>query len=174
MSNTANDADRLPWYRQFWPWFLFGLPGVAVVAGITTVIIAATTFDGLVVDDYYKEGLAINRDLDKDHMAARLGLSAAMDFDLARGKVSVVLDSKLPIPDQGALTLNLIHPTRAHADVSIPLQAGTRPGHYEARFPPQARAIHWDLLLQPRHGHWRLLGRYPGGESARLKMAAID
>ena len=28
------------WYRQFWPWFVFGLPALAVVAGIITVILA--------------------------------------------------------------------------------------------------------------------------------------
>jgi hypothetical protein len=168
----SHDVDTRPWYRQFWPWFLFGLPAIAVVAGITTVIIATTSFDGLVVDDYYKEGLAINRDLDKDHMATRLGLNADLRFDLAKGTVNVVLDSAVPIPDQGRLDLTLIHPTRANADVHVPLRAGDRPGHYVAQFPPQAHAIRWDLLLSPEHGNWRLLGRYPGGETAHTRLQA--
>jgi len=32
--------DDKPWYRQFWPWFVFALPAIAVIAGIATVIIA--------------------------------------------------------------------------------------------------------------------------------------
>jgi hypothetical protein len=32
--------DDKPWYKQFWPWFVFALPAIAVIAGITTVIIA--------------------------------------------------------------------------------------------------------------------------------------
>jgi hypothetical protein len=168
----SNDVDTRPWYRQFWPWFLFGLPGVAVVAGITTVIIANVSFDGLVVDDYYKEGLAINRDLDKDRMAAHLGLSADMSFDLQKGTVDVVLDSATPIPAQQQLNLTMIHPTRAHADVHVLLQAGDRPGHYVARFAPQKHAIRWDLLLSPQAGDWRLLGRYPGGEAANTRLQA--
>ena len=53
--------DSQPWYRQFWPWFLIALPATVVVAGLTTWWIAAHKADSLVVDDYYKEGLAINR-----------------------------------------------------------------------------------------------------------------
>ena len=45
-----------PWYREPWPWFLISLPATAVAAGITTVWIAATNADGLVVGDYYKAG----------------------------------------------------------------------------------------------------------------------
>ncbi len=42
---TRNDEVRFPvspeaWYRQFWPWFVFGLPALAVAAGIVTVILA--------------------------------------------------------------------------------------------------------------------------------------
>ena len=166
----VNDVDVGPWYRQFWPWFLFGLPGVAVVAGITTVIIANVSFDGLVVDDYYKQGLAINRDLDKDRMAAHLGLSANMSFDLQKGIVEVVLDSAVPIPDQSQLDLTMIHPTRAHGDLHLSLQAGSQPGHYVARFAPQQHVIRWNLMLSPPAGDWRLQGRYPGGEIAHTRL----
>ena len=42
----------LPWYKQFWPWFLILLPGTAVVATLYTVVIANQYADDLVVDDY--------------------------------------------------------------------------------------------------------------------------
>ena len=59
MRSKKPEAPVEPWYRQGWPWFLIALPATAVVAGIATLVIAAKTFDGMVVDDYYKEGQAI-------------------------------------------------------------------------------------------------------------------
>ncbi|MBD3671561.1 MAG: FixH family protein [Gammaproteobacteria bacterium] len=165
------DLDTRPWYRQFWPWFLFGLPGVAVVAGIATVIIATLGYDGLVADDYYKQGLAINVDLEKDRVARHLGLNAQMEFDLRQGWVRVDLDSEVAIPPQ-ELSLSLIHPTRADADLHLQLSPAGTPGRYEASFAPQQHAIHWNLLLSSASGDWRLQGRYPGGYAASARLAA--
>ena len=36
-------------------------PAAAVVGGAVMLWLALTTYDGLVSDDYYKEGLAINQ-----------------------------------------------------------------------------------------------------------------
>ena len=51
---------KTSWYREPWAWLVFILPFTAVVAGITTYIIANTDPDSLVVGDYYKSGKAIN------------------------------------------------------------------------------------------------------------------
>ena len=69
-----------PWYVHFWPWFIVALLGTTVVAGLTTVYIAASGADSLVVDDYYKEGKAINRDLAQDHEAQLREAHAALAF----------------------------------------------------------------------------------------------
>jgi len=37
------DRDTVPWYRQFWPWFLIAVPAAAVIAGIITIILAVRT-----------------------------------------------------------------------------------------------------------------------------------
>ena len=50
-----------PWYREPWPWILMAPPAAAVIAGAATVWIAVGSADGLVADDYYKRGLAINQ-----------------------------------------------------------------------------------------------------------------
>src|SRR3569623_1841960 len=70
MTNTVLHAK--PWYREPWPWFLMSLPATAVAAGLTTVWIAYQSADGLVVGDYYKEGLAINQPLERDAAARTL------------------------------------------------------------------------------------------------------
>ena len=71
-------ATEPPAYKQFWPWFLFGLPGIVVVAGLTTWYIAARYADHLVVDDYYKDGLAINEVLRKQQLAEKLAIRAEL------------------------------------------------------------------------------------------------
>ena len=52
-----------PWYRHRWPWLLMLGPFVVIVAAAITVYLAVISNDGLVDDDYYKQGLAINQTL---------------------------------------------------------------------------------------------------------------
>jgi len=162
-----NELDTSPWYKQFWPWFLISLPLSAVLAGTATIIIANVTFDGLVVDDYYKQGKAINQEKGRDRMASHLGLSALLDINLQAGEIRLKLDSKVDIPAQ-VLRLTLIHPTRAGGDVEIPLQS-TAPGMYQASV-KVLRVAPWNLLLAPEAGEWRLRGRYPGGDQAQIQL----
>lgn len=56
----------MPWYRQFWPWFLIVPPAVAVLAGIATLVIALKNPHHLVVEDYYRQGLLYNHKLAAD------------------------------------------------------------------------------------------------------------
>ena len=59
-----------PWYRQAWPWFLIAFPAIAVIAGAVTLWLAVSTSDGLVVDDYYKQGLAVQQTMARSQRAA--------------------------------------------------------------------------------------------------------
>ena len=70
-----------PWYKQFWPWVLIGLPSSVVVASIVTYFLAINGMDSVLSKDYYKEGLAINADLTRDKKAAALGLVADIKID---------------------------------------------------------------------------------------------
>ena len=73
----STDSNTPPWYRQFWPWFLIALPGSVVIASLVTVYIAFSGADSLVVDNYYRDGLAINQVLEQDRRAEALGSPAA-------------------------------------------------------------------------------------------------
>jgi hypothetical protein len=44
-------GQNLPWYRQFWPWFIIALPAAAVIASFFTLWLAISNPDYLVVDD---------------------------------------------------------------------------------------------------------------------------
>jgi hypothetical protein len=73
-------------------------PAVVVVAGFITLWLAISSDDGLVSDDYYKQGLTVNQRLQRDHLAGDLGLHA----DVMKSGLGVRLllaadgDAKLP------------------------------------------------------------------------------
>ena len=64
--------ESKPWYREPWPWILMSGPAVVVVAGAVTMWIAFASADGVVVGDYYKRGLAMNQDLQREQAAQQL------------------------------------------------------------------------------------------------------
>lgn len=79
MMQTGNTVT--PWYKQFWPWVLIGLPTSVVIASVVTYFLAINGMDSVISKDYYKEGLAVNADLERDKKAADLGLSADITID---------------------------------------------------------------------------------------------
>ena len=126
---TTMTAPPPPWYRQRWPWLLMAGPAIVIVAGFYTAMLALRSDDGLVADDYYKRGLAINQSLDRAAVAAARGLRAAVDID-EHGNVDVRLTGRGAWP--ASVRLRLAHPTHAGADrvVDLPM-AGE--GRYAAR-----------------------------------------
>ena len=145
-------AAPVPWYRQFWPWFLIALPATAVIAGLTTLWIAMDDPDGLVVGDYYKEGLAINERLARDEAARALGLKVHLSID--GGAVDARLQNELNLP---ALHLRLMHPTRGRNDIDVFL-AAQPDGGFRGELPALSEG-HWYLHLEPPDASWRLRGR---------------
>ncbi|MFA7552683.1 MAG: FixH family protein [Spongiibacteraceae bacterium] len=111
----------VPWYKQFWPWFIFLLPASVVVAGIITVVIAFRHQDSIVADDYYQQGMGINRILAEDTMAEQLGAVATLKLDLLVGEVRVALGGNFAqAPAQ--LILKWIHPTSQDKDFLMTLK----------------------------------------------------
>ena len=62
------------WYREPWPWILMAAPAAAVLAGAITIGLSVHSFDGLVAEDYYKQGLAVNQRLARLQAAEALGI----------------------------------------------------------------------------------------------------
>jgi len=158
-------TQQRPWYRDYWPWFLISLPASAVVAGFITLWLAIQSDDGVVVDDYYKQGLAINRTLARDETAARLQLSA--DLHLADGNVALTLSGQLTsYPER--ISLRIAHPTRAGMDQTA-LLTHTGNGHYNghAQLPAPGR---WALVLEDPGKVWLLHGHITQGGEARVTL----
>lgn len=152
MSRQLPAVDTKPWYQQFWPWFLIALPASVVVASIVTAIIAHRGADDLVADDYYKDGLAINRRLEKQQRAQVLEVSARFRFS---GDV-VSVEMAGPVTD-AELRLALAHPLEADRDFAITLER-MGSGLYRGSLAHQV-APHWHWTLeQRREDGWRLDG----------------
>ena len=77
--------DSNPWYKEPWPWILMAGPAIVIVAGFVTAWLAIISNDGLVTDDYYKQGLALNQRLQRDHDASDRGWRAAYSRGHAAG-----------------------------------------------------------------------------------------
>lgn len=149
-------TDTLPWYREPWPWLLMAGPATVVVAGFATLWIAVSSNDGLVADDYYKQGLAINQTLQREAMAVQHGFRAGAQFADEGRRISVRLDAEPGTTLPPTLQLQIVHPTRAGRDGLVMLRQ-TAPGIYEGVGPALTEG-RWMLILQDQRSTWRLDG----------------
>jgi hypothetical protein len=145
--------DSLPWYRHRWPWILMAGPGLVVVAGIVTAWIAAVTNDGLVADDYYKQGLAVNQKLARNDAAAKMQLEARLR--LAAGRIELRMISRADTLLPARVRVTLAHPTRGGEDQSLvlPGERGNYSGQMAALGPGR-----WHVAIEDEAGTWRLAG----------------
>lgn len=165
--NPASLDDR-PWYRHRWPWILMAGPGLVVVAGIVTAWIAVTTSDGLVADDYYKQGLAVNQKLARIDAAAAMQLEARLR--LAAGRIDLKMASRADAPLPARVRVTLAHPTRGGEDQKAVLAGdkGIYAGQIAALGPGR-----WLVVIEDEANTWRLAGsvQWPEAPEA-LIMAA--
>jgi len=156
-----NPATINPWYREPWPWLLMAGPAAVLVAGAFTMWIAFTTSDGLVAQDYYKQGMAVNKVLAKEEAAARLGLSAVVAFASDRHRIAVTLSGTEP----AQLSVRFAHSTRSGHDLALRL-AHVGPGRYEAAIPADLPPGRWNVNIEAPGGEWRLAGEWSGREAS--------
>ena len=138
-----------PWYRHPWPWLLMSGPAAVLVAGAITTWIAFASSDGVVAEDYYKQGIGINRVLAREARAAELRLSS--DVEMTQQRISVRLSGAAP----EVLFVHLAHATRAGHDQRLRL-APVAPGRYEAELSPLPPG-RWRVVIEDPHATWRLV-----------------
>ena len=120
-----------------------------LVAGAITTWIAFASADGLVAEDYYKQGLGINRLLAREDAGRRLGVSADLEID--QGAVTVKIAGAAP----ETLFVHLAHATRAGHDVRLRLVPGAD-GAYAAEL-PTLPAGRWRVAIEDARGAWRIV-----------------
>lgn len=150
--------DEGPWYRQRWPWIIIAGPASAVVAGMTMLWFAIDSNDGLVVDDYYKQGLAINQVILRDRAASELRYRAVATLTGDGTRVRTVVSSASGSPLPAALYLHLAHPTRAGKDQTLLLTAQPGGGYEASMRPPEAGR--WLVTIEDAAKTWRLAARW--------------
>jgi len=153
--NTASSPTSKPepWYKQFWPWFILAIPGTSIVAGIIFLMISIKTWDGLVVDDYYKEGRAIVMTIDRLALAGELGLSAGLS--IRDDSLTVKLTATDPASVPEAIRLTIAHPTRGGMDQELVLRqhGGVFTGVIAPLHPGR-----WLFQIEDESRSWRMNG----------------
>lgn len=143
-----------PWYREPWPWLLMLGPFVVVVAGIYTAWLAVSTSDGLVADDYYKQGLSVNKTIASSAQATAFGLAVSLRVVEGGFELRLTARDKGFVPPS-KLLVTLSHPTRAGLDQS---QAVERLGDVYAGKLRLPASGHWLVLIEDEPKSWRLMG----------------
>lgn len=138
------------WYKEPWAYFVFFLPLSAVIAGITTFIIANTDADTVVVDDYYKKGKSINLEISKIKAAEKLGIR----FDMKVSESEIILKPTGLESSFALLNVSFYHPTLADRDFNLTLTADGN-GWYRQTF-DQAIQGKWRIQVLPFDQRWKL------------------
>ena len=143
-----------PWYKQFWPWFVFAIPAISIMYSLTAVYIFSQNQVDLVAEDYYKKGKAINLDLSRLRVADALNLKASVsvaDTDI------VVNFDKGDLKSNPNLRVTFTHRTLANKDFTQMVSADLS-GAYRFNSPEQLEGS-WFVEVEPFDGDWMLQGR---------------
>lgn len=160
MSPTpANVQVNRPWWTEWGLLLVAGLPALTILACAVTVTIAVKGRDGVVSDDYYRQGLAINQSLKRDEVAIERGLSATLSLDLERQRIRVQVSQAngenppLTESQEGQpLRLELINAVHPERDQRLILSPET-----DGRWFAEVRGLTkgpWDIVLEG--SDWRL------------------
>jgi hypothetical protein len=160
--------DKRPWYKEPWPWILMAGPGLVIVAGVITTWIAVVTSDGLVTDDYYKQGLTVNQRLQRDQHATQLGLHADVMRSGLNLRLLITASDSSVLPE--AITLRLAHPTVDGLDQMVEMKSEGL-GFYGGALSTEVSG-RWHVTLEDPAGQWRLQGDWQAGSDEPLRLKA--
>lgn len=164
----VSPRDNTAWYRHRWPWILIAGPAVVIVAGIVTAWLAIVSNDGLVTDDYYKQGLAVNQRLQRDHQASALGLTAHIMRSGENVRLMLGGNAEIRLPE--SLTVKFSHPTRSGFDQSVQVKQETV-GMYSGKL-LAALDGRWHVSIEDPAGQWRLQGVWLADTEQSLDLSA--
>ncbi|MBT7950856.1 MAG: FixH family protein [Gammaproteobacteria bacterium] len=142
-----------PWYMESYVWLIISFPLAAVIAGIITAVLAVKSDSGLVVDDYYKEGLAINRKLERDQLATEYEITANLQYAADNEQIRLIIgaNNKFIYPEK--LKVSFLNATKADVDKEeVLIQSGANI-YIGAR--PDLGQGKWHVIIEDKD--WRLL-----------------
>lgn len=163
----TNKVKRDLWYKEPWLLLIVGGPLLVVVASLFTGFIAFRGADQVVAKDYYRQGLMINTNLQRDANARAMQLDARLQLDLAKKQIVMRLQSAQAMPE--TVQLSIASSGANQGSVSeivhrLKLQASSD-GRYVGDLPQnagldlalvQSNVKLWHLKLETNE--WRLTG----------------
>lgn len=154
-------TDTVPWYKQFWPWFILAILGWGVVSASITLSVAVRNPPQMMTGDYAKLGKALVDTHERADRADALGLAGRLTMN--DGRVRLELDRAGSASIGDALMLLAQHPTDAARDRQILLARGADGsfGAEAAELPPRGRLIVSDLEQT-----WWISSRYALSDDA--------
>lgn len=164
-------TDTKPWYRHPWPWILMSGPFTVVVAAVFTAYLAVVSNDGLVEDDYYKQGLAVNKRSVRDHQALSLGVHAELMQGLDGSQIRVLLRGNADVVFPPDIILRIVHPTRSGVDQTLTLHNDGAGGYSGKLAAPLSGR--WHVVLEDEKNEWRLTGDWHTEKSESLSLPVV-
>ena len=163
---TSNMTPK-PWYKQFYPWMIIAIPFLTVVGCIITITLAVTSPNALVKDNYYKEGLAINRDKQRLSQAEILNLQGFLRG--SRDQLSLVLQGDLAEwPD--TLEMLFSHATQEDLDRYVTMQK-VATGQYVSDW-QQLPDGAWYYHLMPADRSWEIRDRFTVSDVFQIRLSS--
>ena len=170
MNNPASSfpAERASrrWYREPWPWLLISGPLAAVIASLASAWMAIKSDDGVVAQDYYKQGISINQRL--AHRGPDAGPLGARITVGENGEVRAHIEGLIAAPKN--LRLSFAHPATATRGEAVSLQLGSG-GDYVgmlAERPPGR----WIVTLES--DSWRLPTTTVAGPLSEIRLGTTE
>jgi len=157
-----------PWQKEPWVWFIIFIPSSAVIGGFITLWLAISSDDGLVVDDYYKQGKEINRVIKRDQAAKHHKLVANIALDHKNQLVRLELHARPSYVLPAEIPLRFLHATRSGLDVLTNLTINNE-YLYSAPLPQLGPGL-WYIQLEA--DDWRLLGTLQIPQASALQINA--
>ncbi len=171
MNERKLDAGARRWFREPWPWLLMLGPFVVIVAGIVTAYLAVRSNDGLVEDDYYKQGLAVNQRTARDQRSVDLAIEAELVLGGDGDRIRVLLRANEQARMPAEVVLRITHPTRPGFDQKLVLR-GEGGGVYAGALTPMRGR--WHVALEDDRQEWRLLGEWVMERGPLLRLKALE
>ncbi|MCX8018159.1 MAG: FixH family protein, partial [Rhodocyclaceae bacterium] len=129
-------------------------PLIVIIAGLFTAWLAVKSSDGLVTEDYYKQGQAAGETLARSQRAETLGLTAALRVTERNLFLRLSARDAAFTPPQ-ALRVTVSHPTRAGLDQTTRLVFDGERYTGDFLLPSSG---HWLVLIEDEANTWRLMG----------------
>jgi hypothetical protein len=167
MHITSSAGQASPWYTHRWPWFLMLGPVTVLVGGSVATWLALDHPDAMVVDDYYKQGKAINQDLRRDRVASAMQLALQLRYEGGRMQGRMTSFGR---PLAAPFTIRLAHPTLPQRDLALLVQPDAD-GAFSIAL-PVLEQTHWQVVVEGSLRDWRLAKSWSWPRQAALAIVA--